>query len=320
MASTSTVLSNIIDGEAVSSEGETEPVMNPATGEEIAQAPNSTPADVDRAVRAARAAFDQWSSRTPAQRSGALLALAGVIEEHSGELARAEALNAGKPLAAVESDELPVMADNLRFFAGAARCMEGRAAGEYMEGYTSFMRREAVGVVGQMTPWNYPLMMAIWKIGPALAAGNTIVLKPAETTPITTLRFAELAQEFLPRGVLNVLTGRGEPTGEALISAPGGGHGLAHGLGRDRQAHRARRGRHAQARAPRARRQGAGARVRRRLARERARDDRGDRLLQRRPGLHRGHPRAGVGEGLRRRRLGPRRAGAGARDRRHARP
>jgi betaine-aldehyde dehydrogenase len=118
----------------------------------------------------------------------------------------------------VESDEIPVMADNLRFFAGAARCLEGRAAGEYMEGYTSFVRREAVGVVGQITPWNYPLMMAIWKIGPALAAGNTVVLKPAETTPLTTVRFAELAADVLPRGVLNVVTGRGQPTGEALIS------------------------------------------------------------------------------------------------------
>jgi len=150
----------------------------------------------------------------------ALLALADLIEEHGDEIARMEALNAGKPIEAVANDEIPVMADNLRFFAGAARCLEGRAAGEYMEGYTSFTRREAVGVIGQITPWNYPLMMAIWKIGPALAAGNTIVLKPAETTPITTLRFAQLAAEILPKGVLNVLTGPGEPTGQALISHP----------------------------------------------------------------------------------------------------
>jgi betaine-aldehyde dehydrogenase len=120
----------------------------------------------------------------------------------------------------VENDEIPVMVDNLRFFAGAARCLEGRAAGEYMEGYTSFTRREAVGVIGQITPWNYPLMMAIWKIGPALAAGNTIVLKPAETTPLTSLRFAQLAAEILPKGVLNVISGPGEPTGQALISHP----------------------------------------------------------------------------------------------------
>jgi betaine-aldehyde dehydrogenase len=144
--------------------------------------------------------------------------MAQVIEDNADELARTEALNAGKPLAAVQSDEIPVMADNLRFFAGAARCLEGRAAGEYMEGYTSYVRREAVGVIGQITPWNYPLMMAIWKFGPALAAGNTVVLKPAETTPMTTVRFAELAADILPKGVLNVVTGRGEPTGEALIS------------------------------------------------------------------------------------------------------
>jgi betaine-aldehyde dehydrogenase len=175
---------------------------------------------VDRAVKAARRAFESWSQTTPARRAEALLALAALVEEHGAEIARAEALNAGKPLAAVESDEIPVMVDNLRFFAGAARCLEGRAAGEYMEGYTSYVRREAVGVVGQITPWNYPLMMAIWKMGPALAAGNTVVLKPAETTPITTVRLAELSADVLPPGVFNVVTGRGEPTGEALISHP----------------------------------------------------------------------------------------------------
>jgi betaine-aldehyde dehydrogenase len=213
-------LSNFIDGERVPSDGETEAILNPATGEELGRAHNSTAADVDRAVRAARAAFAGWSQTTPAQRAQALLALADAIEGHGEEIARLEALNAGKPLTAVARDELPVMADNLRFFAGAARCLEGRAAGEYMEGYTSFTRREAVGVVGQITPWNYPLMMAIWKIAPALASGCTIVLKPAETTPVTTVRLAELAGEILPKGVLNVVTGRGEPTGEALIGHP----------------------------------------------------------------------------------------------------
>jgi betaine-aldehyde dehydrogenase len=220
MATQLGTLSNFIDGERVSSEGETEAILNPATGEELARAHNSTAADVDRAVRAARAAFEGWSQTTPAQRAQALLALADAIEEHGEEIARLEALNAGKPLAAVTNDELPVMADNLRFFAGAARCLEGRAAGEYMDGHTSFTRREPVGVVGQITPWNYPLMMAVWKIGPALAAGCTIVLKPAETTPITTVRMAELAADILPKGVLNVVTGRGEPTGQALISHP----------------------------------------------------------------------------------------------------
>ncbi len=213
-------LSNFIDGERAPSDGETEAILNPATGEELARAPISSAADVDRAVRAARRAFAGWSQRTPAQRAQALLAIADLIDDHAEEIARLEALNAGKPIAAVTSDELPVMADNLRFFAGAARCLEGRAAGEYMEGYTSFTRREAVGVIGQVTPWNYPLMMAIWKFAPALAAGNTVVLKPAETTPITTVRLAELAAEILPPGVLNVVTGPGRPTGEALISHP----------------------------------------------------------------------------------------------------
>jgi betaine-aldehyde dehydrogenase len=213
-------LQNFIDGEQVASAGESEPIFNPATGEELARAPMSTPGDVDRAVRAARRGFARWSQTTPAQRAGALLTLADRLEEHGEEIARLEALNAGKPIAAVRGDEIPAMADNLRFFAGAARCLEGRAAGEYMEGYTSFLRREPVGVVGQITPWNYPLMMAIWKIAPALAGGNAIVLKPAETTPITTLKFAELAADLLPAGVLNVVTGRGEPTGQALISHP----------------------------------------------------------------------------------------------------
>jgi betaine-aldehyde dehydrogenase len=220
MASTTETLSNLIAGERVASAGETEAVLNPATGEELARAPISDANEVDRAVRAARGAFPSWSSTTPAQRARALLALADLIEEHGSEIARLEALNAGKPIQAVTDDEIPVMADNLRFFAGAARSMTGLPAGEYMEGHTSFTRREAVGVIGQVTPWNYPLMMAIWKFAPALAAGNTVVLKPAETTPITTVRLAELASEILPKGVLNVVMGPGEPTGEALIGHP----------------------------------------------------------------------------------------------------
>ena len=192
MATTAGDLTNFIDGERAASEADTEPILNPATGEELARAPRSTPEDVDRAVSAARRAFDGWSQTTPRERSEVLLAMADVLEENGDELARLEALNAGKPIEAVRNDEIAVMADNLRFFAGAARTLEGRAAGEYMAGYTSFTRREAVGVVGQVTPWNYPLMMAVWKFAPAIAAGNTVVLKPAETTPITTLRFAEL--------------------------------------------------------------------------------------------------------------------------------
>jgi betaine-aldehyde dehydrogenase len=220
MASTTEILSNFIDGEPVAWNGETEAVLNPATGEELARAPISSAEDVDRAVKAARRAFEGWSNTTPARRAQALLAIADLVEEHGEELARMEARNAGKPIEAVKADEIPVMADNLRFFAGAARCLEGRAAGEYMEGYTSFTRREAVGVIGQVTPWNYPLMMAIWKFGPALAAGNTVVLKPAETTPMTTVRLAELAAEVLPKGVLNIVMGPGRPTGEALINHP----------------------------------------------------------------------------------------------------
>ncbi|HLB20846.1 MAG TPA: gamma-aminobutyraldehyde dehydrogenase [Solirubrobacteraceae bacterium] len=220
MATTTETLSNFIDGQAVVSAGDVEPVLNPATGEQLAQAPIATPQEVDGAVRAARTAFAGWSKTTPAQRAEALLGMADVLEEHGEEIARLEALNAGKPIEAVKDDEIAVMVDNLRFFAGAARVLEGRAAGEYMEGYTSFTRREAVGVIGQVTPWNYPLMMAIWKIAPAIAAGNTVVLKPAETTPITSLRFAELTADILPRGVFNVITGPGEPTGEALIGHP----------------------------------------------------------------------------------------------------
>jgi betaine-aldehyde dehydrogenase len=220
MASTPETLSNFIDGERVAGTGEGEPVLNPATAEQLATAPVSTAEDVDRAVQAARRAFGGWSSTTPAQRSQALLAIADVVEEHGQEIARLEALNAGKPIEAVSADEIPVMVDNLRFFAGAARCLEGRAAGEYMEGYTSFTRREPVGVIGQVTPWNYPLMMAIWKFAPALAAGNTVVLKPAETTPITSVRLAELIADVIPKGVLNVVIGPGRPTGEALINHP----------------------------------------------------------------------------------------------------
>jgi betaine-aldehyde dehydrogenase len=198
-------------------EGATDPVVNPATGEEIAQVASSTQADVDRAVAAARAAFDAgWSTATPGERSLALLKLADAIEERADELIQLEVANAGKPINAFRDDEIPFMVDNLRYFAGAARNLEGKAAGEYVEGYTSFIRREPVGVVGQIAPWNYPLMMAVWKIGPALAAGNTIVLKPAPTTPLTTVKLAEIAAEFLPKGVLNVITGGNDP-GAALV-------------------------------------------------------------------------------------------------------
>ena len=220
--STTTTLQNFIDGRFVdSAEGQTEPVVNPATAETIAEAPLSTAADVDRAVEAARRAFPGWMAQTPGERALALLRLADAIEQHADELSELEADNAGKPISAFRDDEIPFMVDNLRFFAGAARTLEGRSAGEYVGGYTSIIRREPVGVVGQITPWNYPLMMAIWKLGPALATGNTIVLKPAETTPLTTLKLAEYAAEILPAGVLNVITGHGDPAGQRLVTHPG---------------------------------------------------------------------------------------------------
>jgi betaine-aldehyde dehydrogenase len=218
---TKTKLQNFVDGEFVDAvDGATAPVVNPATGEQIAEMPLSSEADVDRAVEAARRAFDDWADATPAERAGALLKLADRIEEHAEELADLEAADAGKPRHAFFEDEIPFLVDNLRFFAGAARCLEGRAAGEYVEGYTSIIRREPIGVVGQIAPWNYPLMMAIWKIGPALVTGNTVVLKPAESTPITTVKLAELAGDLFPKGVFNVVTGEGQPAGSALATHP----------------------------------------------------------------------------------------------------
>ena len=214
-------LRNFIGGEARDPvEGGMEDVVNPATGDVIASAPLSTKADVDAAVAAAKGAFSAWAATPPGERARALLRIADMIEERAEEIADLESADAGKPRAAVLEDEIPAMADPLRFFAGAARTMEGRAAGEYMEGRTSFVRREPLGVVGQITPWNYPLMMAIWKIGPALAAGNTIVMKPAETTPLTTLLFAEWCAEILPAGVFNAIGGHGEPTGAELVTHP----------------------------------------------------------------------------------------------------
>jgi betaine-aldehyde dehydrogenase len=218
---TRTKLQNFIDGSFTdSASGETEEIVNPATGEAIAEAPLSGAEDVDRAVAAAGRAFDGWAAATPGERADMLLALADAIEEHAEEIADLEAADAGKPRKAFREDEIPFMTDNLRFFAGAGRNLEGKASGEYVQGRTSLIRREPVGVVGQITPWNYPLMMAVWKIGPALAAGNTVVLKPAETTPLSTLKLAELAGEILPKGVFNVLTGHGEPAGAAIVTHP----------------------------------------------------------------------------------------------------
>jgi betaine-aldehyde dehydrogenase len=217
----SETLRNFIDGELVDAAGgATNPVVDPSTGAEYAVAAASGAEDVDRAVQAATRAFDGWSTTTPAERSLALLKLADRIEEHADELAAIESRDAGKPLQAVIDEEIGVVADNLRFFAAAARTPEGKAAGEYLEGLTSIIRREPVGVVGQIAPWNYPLLMAGWKIGPALAAGCTTVLKPAPSTPASTVKLAELAADLLPPGVLNVVVGGNDP-GKAIVEHPG---------------------------------------------------------------------------------------------------
>ena len=211
---------NLVGGGWVdASEGGTEEIINPATGETIAEVPQGTQADVDRAVAAAKDAWPEWRESTPQERSELLLKLADLIDEHTDELAEIESRNVGKPIAAAR-DEMPVCSDNLRFFAGAARVLEGRAAGEYMKGYTSMLRREPIGIVGQVVPWNYPLMMAVWKFGPALAAGNVSVLKPSEQTPLSMLRFVELAADVIPPGVLNVITGDGEPVGAGIVRHP----------------------------------------------------------------------------------------------------
>jgi betaine-aldehyde dehydrogenase/aminobutyraldehyde dehydrogenase len=211
---------NFIGGEWVDSTGgETMEVLNPATGDVIAEVPSATAADVDRAVQAAKKALVEWRETTPGERAEALLKLADVIDEHTEELAELESRNVGKPLSYAR-DEMPVCADNFRFFAGAARVLEGKSAGEYMKGYTSWLRREPIGIVGGIAPWNYPLMMAVWKMAPALAAGNVQVLKPSEQTPLSALRFAQLAADVLPAGVLNVITGDGVPAGEAIVKHP----------------------------------------------------------------------------------------------------
>jgi 1-pyrroline dehydrogenase len=197
----------------------TRDVLNPATGEVLATVPEGSAEDVDRAVAAAAAARIPFRDTTPARRQELLLALADLVDEHSEELQALEVANVGKPRS-LAAEELPVCSDELRFFAGAARTGHAPATGEYAEGYTSMVRREPIGIVGQIAPWNYPLMMAIWKVAPALAAGNVVVLKPSELTPLSTLRFAELADEVLPEGVLNVVTGDGPNVGEPLVRHP----------------------------------------------------------------------------------------------------
>ncbi|SDN11839.1 gamma-aminobutyraldehyde dehydrogenase [Pseudomonas jinjuensis] len=208
----------LINGQFVAGEGEGLDVLNPATGEVIGKIAEASEAQVDGAVRAAHTAFDGWSQTAPKDRALLLLRLADRIEEHAEELARLESDNCGKPYAAALNDEIPAIADVFRFFAGASRCLTGSAAGEYLPGFTSMIRRDPIGVVASIAPWNYPLMMAAWKLGPALAAGNTVVLKPSEQTPLTALRLAELITELFPDGVVNLVFGRGPTVGSPLVS------------------------------------------------------------------------------------------------------
>ncbi|HEY3714921.1 MAG TPA: gamma-aminobutyraldehyde dehydrogenase [Jatrophihabitantaceae bacterium] len=214
----SRVIQNFIDGKLVdSAAGRRADLIDPSTGEVFGSAPVSGAEDVDRAYGAAATAFETWRDTTPSERQAALLKFADALEARADDLVAAESQNTGKPVQLTLDEEVPPMVDQVRFFAGAARLLEGRSAGEYMKGFTSYVRREPVGVVGQVTPWNYPMMMAIWKLAPAIAAGNTVVLKPSDTTPVSTVLMAEIAAEFLPSGVLNVVCGDRD-TGRALVA------------------------------------------------------------------------------------------------------
>jgi betaine-aldehyde dehydrogenase len=214
----SEVLNNFIHGEyAAAAASETTAVVDPSTGEEYARAPVSGPADVEAALRAAAGAFESWRETTPAERSLALLRMADAVQARAGEIVAAECRNTGKPVGLTMAEEIPPLVDELRFFAGAARILQGTSAGEYLAGHTSVLRREPVGVCAQVTPWNYPMMMAVWKFAPAIAAGNTVVLKPSDTTPVSTLLLAEIGAGFLPPGVFNVVCGTAG-TGRALVS------------------------------------------------------------------------------------------------------
>ncbi|WP_215453028.1 aminobutyraldehyde dehydrogenase [Streptomyces sp. ATCC 21386] len=215
-----TYVHNFVDGQYVEAAGgETSPLVDPATGSSYGTAGISNEADVDRAYRSAERAFAEWRRTTPSDRQKALLAFADDVERHGDELVAAEGRNTGKPDHVTKAEELPPMVDQIRFFAGAARVLEGKSAGEYLAGHTSWVRREPVGVIGQVTPWNYPMMMAIWKFVPAVAAGNTVVLKPSDTTPVTSVMLAEIAARHLPPGVLNVVTGD-RATGAAIVAHP----------------------------------------------------------------------------------------------------
>ena len=221
-------LGNVVGGEeTAAADGRTMDLVDPSTGEVFGTAPLSGPQDVDAAMRAAADAFEGWRDSTPSERQRALLRIADAIEARAEELVAAESRNTGKPVQLTLDEELPPSVDQIRFFAGAARLLEGRSAGEYLKDHTSYVRREPVGVCAQVTPWNYPLMMAVWKFAPALAAGNTVVLKPSDTTPVSTVLMARIMQEHLPPGVLNVVCGDRD-TGRALVSHPTPADGVDH--------------------------------------------------------------------------------------------
>ena len=286
-----------IDGEWVnSSDGATRDIISPATGEVIATVQEGTAEDANRAIAAAKKAFEgDWFDSTPKDRQLALLKLADAIEAQRrrdrGD--RVEERRASPPRSRCR-EEIPPIVDNLRFFAGAARTLQGRSAGEYMAGFTSIIRREPIGVAGLIAPWNYPLMMAIWKIGPALATGNTVVLKPSELTPLTAIKLAELAADIFPPGVFNVVTGDGEPVGDALVRSNDVGIvSLTGDMGTGKLISK-NAADTPQANAPRAGRQGAGDRLRRRGHRHGGRVGQDRRLLQRRAGLHGRVPGAGA--------------------------
>ena len=210
-------LQNFVNGKKVSATSDKlQDLINPATGQVFAKAPVSNASDVDKAMKAAATAFELWKESTPGERQKAINKIADAIEDRSEELIGIESENTGKPIAVTRAEEIGPMLDQIRFFAGAARNLEGKSAAEYFKGHTSFIRREPIGVCAQVTPWNYPMMMAVWKWAPAIAAGNTVVLKPSDTTPVSTLWMAELMQEFLPEGVINVVVGDRD-TGRALI-------------------------------------------------------------------------------------------------------
>src|SRR5579859_2974827 len=269
----------LINGVLVAGEGPVERILDPATGLVLAEVAEASSSQMNAAVAAADAAAPAWAQTVPKDRAALLLRLADRIEAEGAAFAKLESDNTGKPLAAALNDEIPAIADVFRFFAGAARTGHGALAGEYIPGFTSMIRRDPVGVVASIAPWNYPLMMAAWKLGPALAAGNTVVLKPSEQTPLTALMLAEHLGELFPKGVVDVVCGRGESVGAPLVAHPRRG---------DRAEDPRRRAGESQAHASGARRQGAGDRVRRRRSRVGGRRRSHFRLLQRRAGLHGG--------------------------------